>query len=197
SQQPPARKTPKTEDAQVRELEQRLAEALKGKMEALEQLETRDRELTEALEQRTATGEILRVIASSPADLQPVLDAMAESAARLCASHDASIFRLDGDILRLVAHHGPLRDYPGLEIPAIRGTVTGRSVVDRQTIQVVDLQAEADEFPEGTTFAQKFGFHAYASVPLLREGMAIGAIGLRRTETEPFSDTHIALLQTF
>src|SRR5215470_12227481 len=195
---PPAPTSPKIEDARVRDLEKRLAEALKAKAAASEQLERRDRDLNEALEQRTATGEILRVIASFPADLQPVLDAMAESAARLCASHDASIFRLDGDVLRSVAHHGPLRGAPaGLEIPAIRGTVTGRSVVDRQTIQVVDLQTAVDEFPEGTKFAQEFGFRTYASVPLLREGIAIGAIGLRRTEREPFTDAQIALMQTF
>ena len=197
NKRPPARKGPKTDDARVRDLEKRLAKALEGKAEALEQLETRDRELTEALEQRTATAEILRIIASPPADLQPVLDAMAESAARLCASHDASIFRLDGNVLRLAAHHGPLRGSPGLEIPAIRGTVTGRAVVDRQTIQVVDLQAAVDEFPESTKFAREFGFRTYASVPLLREGVAIGAIGLRRTESEPFTNTQIALMQAF
>ena len=69
----------------------------------------RNRELTEALEQQTATAEILRVIASSPTDLQPVMEAVAENAARLCGATDSSIFRLEGEHLRLVARHGPLR----------------------------------------------------------------------------------------
>jgi hypothetical protein len=85
-------KSQKNEGSRVRDLEKRLAEALG-------QLHTRNRELRDAQEQQTATAEILRVIASSPADLQPVLDAMAESAARLCASNDADIFRLDAELL--------------------------------------------------------------------------------------------------
>ena len=155
------------------------------------------RSLAEALEQQTAAADILRVISSSPTDVQPVLDAMAESAARLCASYDASIFLVDGEVLRLVAHHGPLGIRSSLVIPAIRGTVTGRSVLDRETIRVADLQAATDEFPEGSRFAHEFGFRTYASVPLLRDGIALGAIGLRRTEIRPFTDKQIMLLQTF
>ena len=103
------------------------------------------RSLIEALEQQTATSEILRVIASSPATaLQPVMNVLAENAARLCASYDAEIFRLDGDVLRLVALHGPLAIPLGFVVSAIRGTITGRTVLDRQTVQVADVQAEAE-----------------------------------------------------
>src|SRR5215475_2373726 len=80
---------------------------------------------------------------------------------------------------------------------AIRGTVTGRSVLDRQIIQVADLQAETEEFPESSTLGREFGHRTILSVPLLREGVAVGAIVLRRTEVEPFTDKQIALLQTF
>jgi len=156
-----------------------------------------ERQLAEAQEQQTATSEILRVIRSSPTDLQPVLDAVAKSAARLCASHDASIFRLDGEVLRLVAHHGPVRVPPSFVMPAVRGLVGGRAVLDRQPIQVADLQMQTEEFPEGSAIAREHGFHTLLSVPLLREGAAIGIIALRRIEMQPFTEAQIALLQTF
>jgi GAF domain-containing protein len=161
------------------------------------ELQASNRELTTALDTQTATSDILRVISSSPTDLQPVLDAMAESATRLCASYDANIFRLDGDVLRLVAHHGPLVVPLGHVVSATRGTVTGRAVLDRQPVQVADLQTEVDEFPDSSPTVQKFGYRTTLGVPLLREGKAIGAISLRRTEVQPFTEREITLLQTF
>jgi signal transduction histidine kinase len=155
------------------------------------------RELTEALDRETATAEILRVISRSPTDIQPVLDAVGESAARLCAAHDAIVLRLDGDVLRRVAHRGPIAPPATLVFPVSRDTVGGRTVHDRRPIHVVDLQAETEEFPVGAPTAQHLGSRTVLGVPLLSEGAAIGAIYVRRTEVRPFTDSQIALLQTF
>jgi GAF domain-containing protein len=153
-------------------------------------------ETKEALERQTATAEILGVISRSPTDVQPVLDMMAESAARLCGAYDASVVRLDGEVLRRAAHYGPIP--AGFVISACdRGTVTGRALVDGRPIHVADLQAETVEFPEGSRFARQSGTRTLLSVPLVREGVAIGAINIRRTEVQPFTDSEIALLQTF
>jgi len=155
-------------------------------------------QVTEALEQQTATSEILRVIASSPTDLQPVLDALAESADRLCRSVDCSIFLLDGDRLVLGARHGPSREVVGeFTLPVVRGTVGGRTVLERRTIHVLDLPAEADEFPEAAQYARIFGFRTMLSVPLIRGGAARGVIQLRRSEVNPFTERQAELLQTF
>jgi signal transduction histidine kinase len=184
-----ARKSPTNDAARVRDLEKRLAEALEREAEALK------RE-AEALEQQTATAEILQVISGSPTDLQPVFDTIVRSAGRLCDAFDAVIYRRDGDTLHLVAHEGPI---PTASMQAlIRGWTPGRAVLDGRTVHVADIQAEADEFPEGSEIARRLGNRTVLSMPLMRkDGLAIGAIMVRRTEARLFTDRQVALLRTF
>ena len=163
------------------------------------ELEVRNRDLTEALEQQTATSEILRVIASSPTDIQPVLDAIAASAARLCDSIDAVVYRPDGDVLQGVAIFGPIpiRSTP---LPISRISNVGRAVVERQTIHIHDIEAESEtEFPNIDRTGSRGGSRARTrlAVPLLREGIPIGVIAIRRMEVRPFTDKQIKLLETF
>ena len=164
-----------------------------------QELEARDRELAEALEQQTATGEILRVIASSSTDVQPVLDKVAENAARLCNANDALIFRVEGDVHRRVAAYGhiPTTDF-GMSGPNTRGNPVGRAIVDRRTIHVRNIVAELEtEFPEYRTIQIATGTRTTLSTPLLRNDEPLGVIHIRRTEVRPFTEEQIKLLETF
>jgi two-component system NtrC family sensor kinase len=154
------------------------------------------RERDEALEQQTATSEILGVISRSPTDVQPVLDTIVRAALALCDSYDAVILLKDGEHLRIAAHHGPMTlDFTGA--PISRDWVAGRTVVDRRPVHVHDLPAAGDEFPLGSDIARRLKQRTVLGLPLLRDEQAIGCLFLRRTVVTPFSEKQIALLQTF
>jgi len=156
-------------------------------------------ETKEALERQTAIAEILRVISSSHTDVVPVLDAIAERAARLCDASAASMYLIEGNALRHLASKGPSPDPVSHvdTLPINRDSITGRAVLEQETIQVPDLLAEAAEYPLSRDIAKRFGHRTVVVVPLLREGRAFGAILLRRQEVRPFNEREIALLRTF
>src|SRR5512132_3040988 len=192
AKRPVARKSPKNNDAKVRDLEKRLAEALEREAEA-------QRRESEALDQQTATAEILAIISGSPTDAQPVFDAIAVNALRLCDAKGAVVVRYDGEHLHVVAHHNVnpeaverlKRQYP---TAPDRHVPMGRAVLDGAVVQVPDLQT-AVEF--SGTVARQFGARGHVAIPLLHRGRAIGAIGISRPTLGPFSDRQIALLKTF
>ncbi len=164
------------------------------------ELQERNRELTEALEQQTATSEILRVISQSPTDLQPVFDTLATNAARLCGAPDVGILLIQDDVMRAVTRVGPFMSSipPDVAYPITRGSVSGRAMVDRRTVHVIDLAAESDEeYPDGKELQRRFGHHTILAQPLSREGSPLGVIVALRTEVRAFSEPQVALLQTF
>jgi len=162
------------------------------------ELEARNRDLTTALDQQTATAEILRVISSSPTDLQPVFDAIVDSAARLCQAAFGTLHRFDSQALTFEAQHG-MREaqleqarhtFPQ---PAGRHMAVGRAVLDRRVAHIHDIR----EDQEYLVRSHQEDYRTVLAVPLMREGVPVGALGLWRREVRPFSDQQIELVKTF
>src|SRR5262249_47614419 len=160
-------------------------------------------ETKEALERQTATSEILRVISSSPTDVQPVFDAIAEASMRLCGAHSSLVTTFDGDLLHLVAQadispegREVVRDvYP--RRPS-RGFASGRSILTRAIVQIPDLMADVEfDVQVGAVVAKVRDFRSILAVPMLRDGLPIGTINAHKAQPGPFAEQQITLLQTF
>ena len=162
-----------------------------------EEVQAKTHDLSEALTYQTGSATILKVIASSPTDVGPALNAVVESACELCEAYDAVIVLMDGGDLAVRAHHGPLR--MGAQRWADDPTsVSGRAIANAAPIHLHDvLSDEGAEFPTAQAMSRRDGCRTILAVPMRGEGEAIGTIVLRRAEVNPFSDKQIALLQTF
>jgi signal transduction histidine kinase len=163
------------------------------------ELQEKNRDVTEALDQQTATAEILRVISSSPTDVQPVFETIASSAVRLCEGLFSGVYTFDGELMRLVAQHNLTPDaLKAMEAlyPARPGreTAGGRAILDRTVVQIEDVLSDPDY---GRDLQSTGGWRSTIAVPMLREGMPIGGISVAWAEPGPASASNIALLKTF
>jgi GAF domain-containing protein len=200
AKRPLARKSPKNEGSGVRDLQKRLAESLEREKATGALLQEKNRALTEALDQQTATTDILRVIPQSPTDVQPVFDMIAESAARLCEAQYCFVYRFEGQLLHFVAHHGLTAEvleinrsaYPA---PPGRRSVAARAVLERSVVQIPDVNADPD-YALGA-MAAAGGYRSAAAVPILRDGLPIGSIAVTRAQAGLLPDSQIDLLKTF
>jgi two-component system, NtrC family, sensor kinase len=165
-----------------------------------EQVALFKRERDEALEQQAATTEVLRVIARSPSDTQPVFDTIVTSASRLCKARFCWVFRFDGKLIHFAAEHGLSPEYMeairrSYPIPPGRASAAARAVLTGTVAEIPDVQADPD-YAHGDG-AKTMDFRSLLAVPMLKDGHALGAVVIARTQTGRFPERQIQLLRTF
>jgi signal transduction histidine kinase len=177
----------------------RSAEALQDSYETLEhRVADRTRELSESLEQQTATAGILQVISQSPTDVGPVLNAVASAARRFCGADDATIVLREGDKLVLANHEGTLEQFLGTRLPLDSSTTAGRAVLEKRTFHIPNIDVVSPgEYAMTVDLSKRANVRAVLSVPMLREDEAIGCILLRKPSASPYAPRQIELAETF
>ena len=160
---------------------------------------TPDQRLADAQAQQAATADILRVMAASPTDVKPVLQAVAELAARLCRTDAARVLIVEGPLIRPLAEYAADgRLHPASTVPLSRTSLTGRAILDRTTIHLADVVPLLDtEFPDARANQRNVEFRAVLVVPLMRDDAGIGGIFLWRRPPGLFAPDHVALVETF
>jgi GAF domain-containing protein/HAMP domain-containing protein len=179
----------------------KMGAALKESYAGLEgKVEARTAELSEALEQQTATANVLNVLSQSPTDVQPVFDAIVESALALCGARMGGVARFDGELVHLAAFHGPSAEGAAMMRGAFpmkpgAGSLLARAVARREPVQIYDVVEDPDYALKDATV--QLGYRSSLGVPMIRDGEVVGSIGVSREEPSVFPEKHVRLLQIF
>ena len=189
-----------TLEARIGQLTRELGEARAENVRLVSALQARTGELSESLEQQTATSEVLKVISRSSFDLKSVFAILVRSAAQLCEAERATIWRREGASFHLTASTGSIEPeheayLQQLAMEPARGSLVGRTLLERRVVHIHDIQAD----PEYTlSIARSLGRNrTMLGIPLMRDGVPIGVLALTRSVVRPFTEQQIQLVETF